>query len=132
MWGEAPRHDLGDKLLYSPHRLNGTIVQAASADEFESFARFQAAVEGLPLEFRLTPLPTVRMTTLRGKNVEFTYGEAPRIDGRPLDYTQWKLFEGPHLNAERGSRQLTITHGRLERTLDFNTLTIVDRVRPQP
>jgi hypothetical protein len=38
------------------------------------------------------------------------------------------LFEGPYLNAEIGGRKLTITHGRLERILDFNTLTITDRV----
>jgi hypothetical protein len=39
------------------------------------------------------------------------------------------LFEGPYLNAERGSQKLTLTHGRLERVLDFNTLTITDRIK---
>jgi len=33
------------------------------------------------------------------------------------------------LNAEVGGRKLTITHGQLERVLDFNTLTITDRIR---
>ena len=64
------------------------------------------------------------MTTLRGKQVSVTYGEAPIVDGEPLDYSKWKLFEGTHLNAELGSRKLTITHGDLKRVLDFNTLTI--------
>jgi len=70
----------------------------------------------------------VRLTTLRGRQVAFTYGQAPVVDGRPIDYTQWKLFEGPHLNAEKGSSILTITHGKLQRTLDFNTLTITDQI----
>jgi hypothetical protein len=46
----------------------------------------------------------------------------------PLDYAAWKLFEGPYLNAEVGGRKLTVTHGRLQRVLDFNTLTIKDSV----
>ena len=35
-----------------------------------------------------------------------------------------------HLNSELGSRVLSITHGRLRRVLDFNTLTISDSVDP--
>jgi hypothetical protein len=123
------RADTGDKRLYSPHLKNGTILQAASVDEFKDFAAFQAAIRALPLEFKLEPKPTVKFTTLRGKTMQCTYGEAPVLDGKVVDYTKWKLFEGPYLNAEKGSRRLTITHGRLERVLDFDTLTIADRVR---
>jgi hypothetical protein len=123
------RADTGDQRLYSPHLKNGTIVQAASATEFKDFAAFQAAIRALPLEFKLEPVPTVKFTTLRGKKVVCTYGATPVVDGVALDYTRWKLFEGPYLNAEKGSRRLTITHGRLERVLDFNTLTITDRVK---
>ena len=123
------RADTGDKRLYSPHRKNGTIVQAASAGEFKDFAAFQAAIRALPLEFTLEPVPTVKFTTLRGKAVVCTYGAAPVVDGQAVDYNKWKLFEGPYLNAEKGSRKLTLTHGRLERVLDFNTLTITDRVQ---
>ncbi|MDB6167256.1 MAG: hypothetical protein JWM88_120 [Verrucomicrobia bacterium] len=120
----------GDTLLQSFHRKNGTIVQAASASEFASFDAFKRAIRALPLEFKLEPTPTVRMKTLRGKQIEVTYGKAPVIDGRPLDYAKWKLFEGPYLNAEKGSRRLTITHGRLKRVLDFATLAVTDSVSP--
>ena len=126
-WAKT-RLDLGGRLLTSPHLQNGTIVQAASAGEFQSFAAFQAAITALPLTFQLEPTPTVSLTTLRGRKVRFTYGQTPVVDGRAIDYGQWKLFEGPHLNAEIGGRRLTITHGRLERVLDLNTLTITDRV----
>jgi hypothetical protein len=124
------RADTGDKLLYSPHLKNGTILQAASAAEFKDFVAFQAAIRALPLTFSLEPVPTVKFTTLRGKQVVCTYGVTPVLDGRPVDYSKWKLFEGPYLNAEKGSKKLTITHGKLERVLDFNTLTITDRVKP--
>jgi hypothetical protein len=119
---------LGGRLLVSPHLKNGTIIQAASVEEFADFAAFQAAIKALPLDFSLEPTPSVTMQTLRGKQVTFTYGQAPVIAGTPLDYTKWKLFEGPYLNAEVGGRKLTITHGRLKRVLDFNTLTITDQV----
>ena len=120
------RDHTGGRVLVSPHVKNGTIVQAASADEFGSFEAFQAAIIALPLEYKLDPVPTVKMTTLRGKQVAVTYGEAPIVNGEPLDYSQWKLFEGTHLNAEIGGRKLTITHGDLKRVLDFNTLTVTD------
>lgn len=123
------RDDLGGRVLTSPHLKNGTIVQAAAAAEFENFDAFKAAMRALPLEFKLEPVPSVRFTTLRGKAVSFTYGETPVVDGVPLDYSKWKLFEGPYLNAEVGGRKLTVTHGRLQRVLDFNTLTIKDSVR---
>jgi hypothetical protein len=128
-WNAAPE-EIGGKLLVSPHLKNGTIVQAADMDEFESFEDFKAAIRALPLTVSLAPTPSVTMTTLRGKVVEVTYGQAPRVAGEVLDYSKWKLFEGPHLNAEVGGRKLTITHGQLERILDFNTLSIVDRVVP--
>jgi hypothetical protein len=128
-WERVDRGDKGDKLLVSPHARNGTIVQAASAAEFKDFAAFQAAIRALPLEFKLDPVPVVKMKTLRGREITVAYGEAPRVGGKKVDYAKWKLFEGPHLNAEKGSRKLAITHGRLERVLDFNTLTITDRVK---
>ncbi len=129
-WERVDRGDKGDKLLVSPHAKNGTIVQAASASEFKDFSAFQAAIRALPLSFRLEPVPSVKLRTLRGHEIAFTYGQTPEVDGRKVDYAAWPLFGGPHLNAARGSRKLTITHGRLERVLDFNTLTISDRVKP--
>lgn len=123
------QEEVGGRLLVSPHLKNGTIVQAASVFEFKDFEDFKQAIRRLPVEFKLEPVPTVKMMTLRGHDVVFTYGETPELNGRKVDYSKWKLFEGPYLNAEKGSKRLTITHGKLERVLDFNTLTITDRVK---
>jgi len=127
-WAKV-RRDLGGRLLVSPHLKNGTIVQAASASEFKNFAAFKAAINALPLTFRLEPTPSVQFTSLRGKKLAFTFDQVPTVDGRAIDYAKWKLFEGPYLNSELNSRKLTITHGKLERVLDFNTLTVTDRVK---
>ena len=116
----------GGKRLYSPHLKNGTILQAASTREYASFDAFRQAVLALPLQVALEPTPSVRFRSLRGHALAFTYGRTPQVDGRPLRYDQWKPFEGPYVNAERGSRKLILTHGRLRRTLDFDTLTVTD------
>jgi hypothetical protein len=119
----------GGKRLYSPHRKNGTILQPASAADFASWDAFKAAVRALSLEIKREPTLRVTFTTLRGRKLECTYGAAPRIDGRAIDHAkEWKLFAGPYLNADVGSGMLTLTHGRLKRVLDFNTLTMTDSV----
>ena len=120
------RRDLGGRLLVSEHLKNGTVVQAASVSDFASFEAFQAAMRALPLTFTLDPVPSVQLKTLRGKSVSFTYGKTPVLDGKPVNYAAWKLFESPHLNAELHSRRLVITHGPLRRTLDAAALTLTD------
>ena len=129
-WERVDYGEQGDKLLYSPHLKNGTLVQVASATEFKDFAAFRAAINALPLTVTLAPAPRVQFTTLRGARIDFTYGKTPVLDGTPVDYAQWKLYEGPHLNAELGSGRISLSHGRRSRTLDFNTLTITDSVTP--
>jgi hypothetical protein len=121
----------GGKRLRSPHGKNGTIVQAASASEFKDWDEFKARIRALPLTIALEPKPSVAFTTLRGRKVECTYGAAPKVDGREIDYARdWKLFASRYLNADVGSGTLAITHGRLKRVLDFNTVTITDAVAP--
>ena len=123
--------DVGGKRLRSPHGKNGTLVQVAAAGEFKIWDDFKAAILALPLQITLAPTPAVKFTTLRGKNIECAYGAAPRVDGRTVDYAkEWRLFKGPYLNADVGSGTLTMTHGRLKRVLDFNTLTSTDVVAP--
>jgi len=120
----------GDKRLYSPHLKNGTILQAAAAAEFKSFEAFQQAILALPLEVTLEPTPSVKMRTLRGNEIVCAYGQTPVLNGTPVDYSSWKLFEGPYLQAEKYSRRLVIKHGKLERILDFNNLSSTDLILP--
>ena len=118
----------GSQVLISPGNKNGTIAQAASVSEFADFDAFKSAIKNQSLTFELEPTPQVSLRTFRGARLESRYGSAPQVNGRTIDYSKWKLFEGPYLNAEKGSRILDITHGRLKRTLDFNTVSISDSV----
>ena len=106
------------------------LAGSTQGSEFSSFEEFKATIRALPLEIKLEPTPQVKFRNLRGKELSFKYGSAPMVDGKRIDYSKWKLFEGPYLNAEKGSRKLVISHGRIQRILDFNTLMVSDRVLP--
>lgn len=114
----------GDRRLFSPHLKNGTIVQVASVSEYPTAAAFKKAVLGLRLEVKMEPTPSVRFTTLRGRALEFTYGQTPRVDGKALEYDKWPAFGGPFLQGQPGVRRLTMTHGGVRRVLDFEGLQV--------
>ena len=116
----------GGRRLFSPYLKNGVVLQVAAASEFPDFAAFQRAIASLPLDVRLDPVPAVRFRSLRGKMLEFTYGETPKVNGVPLDYSHWPLFGGPFVEAEVDSAQLLLKYGTMRRSLDFRTLTVKD------
>jgi hypothetical protein len=102
------------------------VVQVAARSEYQDLESFRRAVLALPLEFHLTPIPSVRFRSLRGKALEFSYGEAPRVNGVAVDYAHWPLFGGPFVEAAVDSEQLTLKYGTMRRTLDFRLLTVTD------
>ncbi len=105
----------GGRRLFSLHRKNGTVIQVASASEVPSFAAFRQAILALPFEARLEPVPSVKMKTLRGSELSFTWGQ-------PRDWSGWKLFDSPYLACDR--KVLRIQHDQMRRVLDFNRWTI--------
>ena len=117
-----------DRRLHSPHLKNGLVLQVAPSSSFPSFEAFVDAVRSLPLETATAPTPRVRFRSLGGDLLEAAYGDTPRVNGSPIDYDSWELFDGPFLEAEKGSRRLEMRHGKLRRLLDFTTLTIRDQV----
>jgi hypothetical protein len=118
----------GGQRLYSPHQLNGTLLQPASADDWVSWEAFQEAVRQLPLEIVKDKTISVRFTTLGGDNLAFTYDNVPSVNGVPVDYENWMLFNSPFVQSAVGSKEILLRHGNLERLLDFNHLQIGDRV----
>jgi len=121
----------GGRRLFSPYLKNGFVVQVAAASEYPDLAAFGRAIAKLPLEFALDPVPSVRFQSLRGATLEFTYGNTPKVNGKPLDYNHWPLFGGPFLEAAVDSEKLVLKHGKMRRTLDFRNLTTTDSVDPE-
>jgi hypothetical protein len=118
----------GDIYWKSPHLKNGYIFQAASATEFASFDAFKQAVKRLPITKKIEPSPMIRFKSLRGVSMEATYGQTPKINGVPINYSAWKLFDSKFLHADKDSRKLEIRYGNSRRLLDFNALTITDQI----
>jgi hypothetical protein len=116
----------GGKRLFSPYLKNGMVVQVAARSEFGDLAAFRKAILALPFEVRLEPTPTVRFRSLRGAQMDFTWGQTPRVDGVPLDYDHWPLFGGPFVEAAVDSQKLTLKYGTMRRTLDFEHLTVTE------
>jgi hypothetical protein len=114
----------GGRRLFSPYLKNGMVVQVAARSEFPDMDAFRRAILGLRFEMKVEPAPSVRFRSLRGRELEFTYGEAGRVDGVAVDYASWPLFGGPYLEAAVDSEQLTMKFGTMRRVLDFQTLTV--------
>lgn len=110
----------GGRRLFSPYLKNGVVVQVAAASEYSDLDAFRRAILALPFEFTLEPVPHVRLRSLRGATLDFTYGVPPR------DYEHWPLFGGPFLNSAVDSQVLTMTYGQMRRILDFRSLTITE------
>lgn len=118
----------GGKRLVSSALNNGAVLQAAAASEFADFEAFQQAILNLQLEHSTDPEPTVLFRSLRGNLLYFKYSQTPTRNGVPVDYRNWKQFDGPFLQAERASRQLRMRYRNQERLLDFDSLSIDDRI----
>ena len=121
---------MGEGGLFSPYLKNGVVVQAAAASEFPTMDAFRKAIRNLSLKFDVQGAPTVRFRSLRDHDLQFTYGQSPQVDGKPLDYSKWPLFGGPFLEAAVDSERLVMKYGKNRRTLDFKTLTVRDSVVP--
>jgi len=120
----------GGRRLFSPYLQNGMVVQVAGRSEFADMDAFRRAVLALRLDVELTPVPSVRFQSLRGKALACTYGQTPRVDGVAVDYAHWPLFGGPFVEAAVDSGELVLKFGKMRRTLDFRRLTVTDAEIP--
>ncbi|MAM90653.1 MAG: hypothetical protein CMI15_04160 [Opitutaceae bacterium] len=109
----------GSECLVSYSLKNGYIVEIAPVSAYETYRDFQEAVRALPVEVRLEPTPRVRYTNLDGVKLEAEYGRTPSVDGENVDYSSWKLFDGPFAQAERESQSLEMIYGSERYVLDF-------------
>lgn len=109
---------------------NGLIMEVSSADEYESFRAFKEQIRSNSLDTeRFDETATVRYVTSNGDALEFTYPDARIVNGEPVDFSGYGLFNSKFLRADVGSQKLTMTAGGITRELDFNRLRIRERRR---
>ncbi len=123
-WGK------GHRCLVSESPQNGYIVQVAPVDRFDSYEDFQDAVRALPVTTSIKGQASVTFTTLEGHILHARYGKAPSVDGVLVDFSKWKLFDGPFAQSDRESRKVSIHHGAETLVLDFASATTEYSVTP--
>ena len=97
--------------LRSHELKNGCVLEAAMAEEYKSFEDFKSQIRSNTLVHdTFDRTMTVSYETSSGDVMTFTYGGPRRLNGKLIDFKDYKLFRGPFLNAEVGSRQLEIVY----------------------
>lgn len=88
---------------------NGCVVEVAQAENYTSFNAFQKQICSNTLaRDTFNETLTVSYTTSSGEVMTFTYNGPRRLNGQAINFADYKLFRGPFLNAEPGSRKLDI------------------------
>jgi len=124
------------ELLWVDERRNGWVLQTSELAPFAGggtdaeLARFADAVlaktkidsTGVDQE-----VPTLKYTDLNGHTLDFTYvphavpyTDQSKVDGKPIDYRSWPMFDNQWVHQEAGSPILTIKHGGKTLSYDFS------------
>jgi hypothetical protein len=107
--------------LRSYYLNNGCIVEVAEADSFQSFEEFQKQIESNPVDLIDTDNKLqVNYRNIAGDVMQFIYDGERILNGQPIDFTSYKLFNGPFLKADVGSGKLEIQYKEMKMSLDFN------------
>ncbi len=107
--------------LRSMERKNGCVVEVAQATEYDSFDAFKKQIRSNTLAtdtFNSTLM--VSYTNSSGDVLTFTYDGARRLNGTPIDYSTYRMFNGPFLSADLYEQRLVIRHQDDRMILDLS------------
>ncbi|NLP12227.1 hypothetical protein GX408_17650 [bacterium] len=117
--------DLRNHRLRSWPLQNGYVIQVGSLSENGSFDAFcRAVAETKPVAVLQPGRVSVDYRTWDGRRMEFAYPDQRKLNGQKVAYEQFKLFDGPFLQAEVDSEMLTMRYGGKTRIYNFKTMTI--------
>jgi hypothetical protein len=118
---DIPKYkETGNWRLRSHHLQNGYVVEVRSKDEAGSFERFAGQLrKHLPKATLKPGTVSVQYRTLNDDDVQFGFPDKRILNGKEVDLSQARLFEGPFLNADVGSQKLSMSYKNQHRTLDF-------------
>lgn len=108
--------------LRSRNLRNGCVVEVAQANEYASFDEFKAQIRTNTLVHdTFDQTLTVSYTTSAGDVMTFAYDGERRLNGDFIQFKDYKLFRGPFLNAEVGSRKMEMMYKDKGLVLDMAT-----------
>jgi hypothetical protein len=123
-WMALPE-DEGNHRFRSHEPKNGYVVEVRSAREAGNFESFCAKCRRSIPRFRTDAQhPALDYSTIDGRRLSFIYPDTRLVNGAPVRYEAWRLFDSPFARSELNSRMLTITYKGKRRVLDFNAGTV--------
>jgi hypothetical protein len=104
---------------------NGVVVEVGSSVEEGTFGEFQQRLlRSKPVCREDDTTLSVWYRTRGGDIMNFTFDGERLLNGKKLDFSAYKLFNGPFIQSERGSGVVRMfSQGRV-RELDFNKVAI--------
>jgi hypothetical protein len=106
--------------LRSHYLKNGAVVEVASAHTLAEYRDFVRRMRGQRVDASgFDSTLTVSYRTLAGDVMTFTYDRVRRLNGKEIDLTKTKLYDGPFMTSEVGSGVIELRYGGQTRLLDF-------------
>lgn len=104
---------------------NGYVIYVGCKEENGSFENFcQAVKQSKPVAGLKPGHVSVEYRTPDGRLLQFTFPDQRKLDGQTVAYEQFRLFDGPFLQADVDSEKLLMTYGGKKRLYDFKNCTV--------
>ena len=111
----------------SHDRNNGVIVEVGSGARYGSYANFQQKIRATQIGIDSVDSGLkVRYRSTSGHLMQFAVGGPRLLDGNAIDFRDYKLFNGPFIQAEVGSGVITLKYRDRVRILDFPAARITE------
>jgi len=98
----------------------GLVIEACERDGYADLAGFTR--DQTPDRLDVSALPDrghVQYTSSTGDVLAFTYDGDHRVNGRPVPYGEWKLYDAPEAKADMNTGIIVFEHGGDSLVLDF-------------
>ncbi len=118
-WHQEKDHDR----LTILYPRTAVILEAVAASEGSSFDAFCVRILQNKPTFDEEYL-TATYTTTRGHEINFTHRGPRVVNGVAANLDEWPIFEGPWMNAIRGTGVVTLEYAQERHTFDFNKGTV--------
>jgi hypothetical protein len=107
-------------LLHLSDLHSGLVLEAVESEAVGSFDAFVEKRAGRPPDLSRWEIEAgVGVETLEGSHLEMIWDGAHRVDGCPIDYDAYPLYEAPGVEAPSGEGRMRFRSGEHETRLDF-------------
>lgn len=104
-------------------RRTGVLMEVAQFSEYRSFVDFKSQIKSNPLKVDLKGLQ-LSYTNSRGDKLDFQYSDKRFVNKKNISFDNWQLFDGPFINAKKGSKVFEIQYKGEQVILNFNDLSV--------